>query len=586
MDPIPVKAEGDKPIPLRTGKIYRIEVPGKTLTVVLLGADGRTPLVGKRVELEGPGTASSQRTDAQGRVVFDKLQPGSYAVRTPELDVLEVDNPPTGAAPTREVRLQPGNAPVKLQAARVPVVFVHGVFGSEVYVKHGGHTLEVWPNVGQLALSADPGADAHWMQSRVRGDRHLYLLALAAHATHPDGQAAERLRRLQRSGLADLYAAKGLGTPGPGAFTVEIGDLVQDVKRTMSWLLQRHFQNQGADLDQWHYGPMVKALETDLGYKVYLRPGATAPLLAADRKPPATPPAGVPEDLFFFPYDWRQSPDTVATELAGFVANVKAYTGRPKVHLVTHSLGTLVGRCYAKSHADSIERLVLAGGPHLGSAETLGAALTGHRVDDGTDTLFYDPALRYLACTLPCTYVLFPRWPKAQGPQLQVFDKGSNTLRKAEGAAAAGQVNDELRQLVESCVTGAALPDVRPNAALWQAADRLFTSTLGTHPPPAGKTIVIYEDEFTQTNKALYYELDTAAKTLQDDDSKIIHTGGDGTVPTFSAMPWGPEQVLLAHVVKERMGHGGLYNSKEVQDLLKKELLGQGAAPPGSGAGD
>ncbi len=586
MPPEELSVDSDKPIPLKTGKVYAIRVKGGTLTVELLGADGRTPLKGKRITLDGPGGRKEALTGADGRASFKGLQPGTFKVVVDKLSVVEMRDEPRNRPvepPNREVRARPGAAPVRLQAARVPVVFVHGVLGSELYVRHGSFFHELWPNLGQLALSAD--TTSGFMQNRKPGDRHIYLLAMLEHAYHPDGNAAAQaaLRTLQRGGLEDLYHDAGqAGSPSQAAFSIEVGDIVQNVKRTMpNWLID-HFQRKGANLADWHYGPMVASLQKDLGYKLYLQPNAKRPFLAADRKPPARPPTqAAAEDLFFFPYDWRLDPKTVAGQLASFIANVKAYTQHERVHLVAHSLGTLVSRCYAATNSASIERLIMAGGPHLGSAETLGAALTGHRVNDGVDALFHDPALRWMACTLPSTYSVFPRWPKDKGPQLQIKDKATGILKTAHGPTTSGQINDELRKLVEQTLASAAMPQVRPNPGLWDAADRLFQQTLGIHPPPAGKTIVIYEDAFSDTNKALYFELDAANKSIAHDDSKVVTTSGDGTVPTFSAMPWQASQVLLAHNVSKKMGHGGLYNSPEVLQLLNKELLGQGATAGG-----
>lgn len=68
--------------------------------------------------------------------------------------------------------------------------------------------------------------------------------------------------------------------------------------------------------------------------------------------------------LHSFEYDWRQSNERSAAELAGYVDNVLAETGADKVDIVNHSMGGLVSRWYMKElggHADVGHWASLAG---------------------------------------------------------------------------------------------------------------------------------------------------------------------------------------------------------------------------------
>lgn len=589
-----------KPTRLSTGRSYHIRFDRPRddwAEVCVLGIDGSTRLHDVPVECRSrSGVRFTGRTASNGRVRFDGLEPGEVGVSLGALLVhpLAGAAPPNSSAPiavdNREfadvepsstVRGRTGTL-INVQAARVPVVFLPGLLGTELYLKHDDLTLEIWPNLGRLAASSD--ANPSFIQPFEPGDQHLYLLALAQHAYHPDGGGRQFLEAAQRKALEAIYKDTDNGIPGQAGFSVEVGDIVQDLSRTFHWSIRWLIDRlAGKTLRNTTYTPMFEMLTGTLGYRLYRQPNASEPVMASQRKPPRRR-AQNPEDLFYFPYDWRQDPRTLANGLHDFVESVKVYTGKPRVHLVAHSYGALVSRVYAASHADSIERMVLGAGPHLGSAETLGALLAGHRANDVMDFIFYDEALRVLTCTVPGAYAALPRWSRGDGAQLRVQD--GRRLRQALGAREAGKVSDELRELVVASSAAAGHANVRPHPTLWQAADRLFEDVLGTNKPPKDKTVLLYIDSPDETNQALHFDLDREKAELTADDDQIVKTRGDGTVPTISARPWPEADLGRVHkVTTEGIDHGSLFNNEEVMGVLREVLIGQTADRGGGSSG-
>lgn len=74
-------------------------------------------------------------------------------------------------------------------------------------------------------------------------------------------------------------------------------------------------------------------------------------------------------ELFDWEYDWGQSNEVTARQLAAKVDSVLAATGAGKVDLVTHSMGGLSSRHYLKflGGAGSVDDWVSIGGPNHGT---------------------------------------------------------------------------------------------------------------------------------------------------------------------------------------------------------------------------
>lgn len=78
------------------------------------------------------------------------------------------------------------------------------------------------------------------------------------------------------------------------------------------------------------------------------------------------------ENLFTFPYDWRNSNVNTALKLKEKISEVKDVCGCDKVDVVAHSMGGLVSRQYVQSsdYQNDIDQLVFLGTPHLGAPKS------------------------------------------------------------------------------------------------------------------------------------------------------------------------------------------------------------------------
>lgn len=120
------------------------------------------------------------------------------------------------------------------------------------------------------------------------------------------------------------------------------------------------------------------------------------------------------KDLLEFPYDWRQDNRQSARELAEAVTQWKQKVlGRgAKVVLLAHSMGSLISRYYVEclGGADHVERLIMLGGPHAGSAATVQSILYGPQLLPlGLGAKIFQQTL----ITFPSLYQLTPNYPAA-----------------------------------------------------------------------------------------------------------------------------------------------------------------------------
>jgi len=82
------------------------------------------------------------------------------------------------------------------------------------------------------------------------------------------------------------------------------------------------------------------------------------------------------DDLFVFPYDWRQDiKDIASNNLKRMIEKILEVTGAKQVDIVAHSLGGLVARYYINEAggAQNVRRLVMVGVPHFGSVDAYSA---------------------------------------------------------------------------------------------------------------------------------------------------------------------------------------------------------------------
>jgi pSer/pThr/pTyr-binding forkhead associated (FHA) protein len=114
-------------------------------------------------------------------------------------------------------------------------------------------------------------------------------------------------------------------------------------------------------------------------------------------------------DYFEFPYDWRQDVRQSARELAQTIDELP--TSRP-VTIMAHSLGTLVSRYYIErlGGRSRVERVILMGGPHLGTVKALTSLLVAPSV---LPFGLLGERLRRVIVTFPSSYQILPTYPCA-----------------------------------------------------------------------------------------------------------------------------------------------------------------------------
>lgn len=86
------------------------------------------------------------------------------------------------------------------------------------------------------------------------------------------------------------------------------------------------------------------------------------------------------ENVFYFTYDWRKSPEKIAAELDSFIDLAKEQTGKDKVHIAALSMGGMVTTAYMYYHGnENLESVAYLSAAHNGTY-VCGDALNGRIV--------------------------------------------------------------------------------------------------------------------------------------------------------------------------------------------------------------
>ncbi|HUF00156.1 MAG TPA: FHA domain-containing protein, partial [Anaerolineales bacterium] len=203
------------------------------------------------------------------------------------------------------------------------------------------------------------------------------------------------------------------------------------------------------------------------------------------------------KDFFEFAYDWRQDVRKTARQLAQYI---DALPVNPPVKIIAHSLGTLVSRYYIErcGGKDKIDRLILMGGPHLGTPNAVSSLLFG---PDILPFGLLGEKLRKVVSTFETSYQILPVYSCG----MDQFGQALNFMRDDSW------LNPEQK-------------------ALWQAA-REFKRELGT------KTSIPTTCIFGYGQKTV-----DRIKLLRKPDGKLSNSvyetraNGDGSVPENSAV--------------------------------------------------
>ncbi|HSL42363.1 MAG TPA: alpha/beta fold hydrolase [Anaerolineales bacterium] len=236
------------------------------------------------------------------------------------------------------------------------------------------------------------------------------------------------------------------------------------------------------------------------------------------------------KDFFEFAYDWRQDVRKTARQLAQYI---DALPVKPPVKIIAHSLGTLVSRYYIErcGGKNRVDRLILMGGPHLGTPNAVSSLLFGPEV---LPFGLLGEKLRKVVSTFETSYQILP-----------VYSCGVDQF---------GQSFNFMKD--DSWLT----PEQKP---LWQAA-REFKRELGTSTSIPTTCIFGYGQKTVDR-----------IKLLRKPDGKLSNsvyetrTNGDGSVPENSAVLQGAD----FHPVHQL--HGALFVDNDVKMRLRLELIGK-----------
>jgi pimeloyl-ACP methyl ester carboxylesterase len=112
------------------------------------------------------------------------------------------------------------------------------------------------------------------------------------------------------------------------------------------------------------------------------------------------------KSIFYFPYDWRLDLDSIVSELAQKIDDIKSETGSSKVDIVAHSMGGLLVKDYLDSLGEGgVNKLIFVGTPHLGAPKAAKVLINGDRL--GIPWLEED-RIKEVALNSPSMYELLP----------------------------------------------------------------------------------------------------------------------------------------------------------------------------------
>jgi pSer/pThr/pTyr-binding forkhead associated (FHA) protein len=235
-------------------------------------------------------------------------------------------------------------------------------------------------------------------------------------------------------------------------------------------------------------------------------------------------------DFFEFAYDWRQDIRITARQLSQFIDSLPL---KNSLRLVAHSLGTLVSRYYIErlGGKDKIDKLILMGGPHLGTPNAVSSLLFG---PDVLPFGLMGETLRQVISTFYTSYQILP-----------VYQCGVDQF---------GQPYNFMKD--DGWLTSAQKP-------LWKAAHE-FKRELGTVTSVRTTCIFGYGQKTVDEIK-----LQRKPDGQFSNSVYIAKKNGDGAVPENSAILRGAD----FHPVHQQ--HGVLFVDNDVKMRLRLELIGK-----------
>ncbi len=238
-------------------------------------------------------------------------------------------------------------------------------------------------------------------------------------------------------------------------------------------------------------------------------------------------------DLLEFAYDWRKDLRLAAQHLKAQVEAFRATLADPnsKVILIAHSMGCLVTRYFLDvlGGDQMAERVILMGGPHLGTPKIILALLTGKGL---LPLNLINDKIRDAISTFPGAYQLLPIYPAVFGLNDQPIDIFADTR----------WVQEPYRSYIDDA--------------------RKFRAELSPKAHIPTLCIIGYGNK---TVAKAQVSVDDAGRW--QNISFIEDPEGDATIPVSSAILEGAD----FHPVQQ--SHGALFVDNDVKFRLKLELM-------------
>ena len=215
-------------------------------------------------------------------------------------------------------------------------------------------------------------------------------------------------------------------------------------------------------------------------------------------------------DVLFFPYDWRKSNATNATNLAIAINNKY-----DKVILVAHSMGGLVASKYCANSSvnrGKVDKLITLGTPYTGSPQLIQVAEKGN-----FNPYLDDEKIKSLINNFPAVYQLIPT--------VRYSDSYSSYIK----VGSTNYSGDTALNYIASRPWAVANGKTKP---MFNTATTFHSGLLisGTH---------IANGNLVDTYKIVGSGIDTASKIVYDSNGNYstveLNNSGDGTVPRYSA---------------------------------------------------
>ena len=258
--------------------------------------------------------------------------------------------------------------------------------------------------------------------------------------------------------------------------------------------------------------------------------------------------------ILFFPYDWRLSCSTAASQLA------TATSAYDELILVAHSMGGLVASsfCSIASYRSKVDKLITLGTPFTGAPKLIYVAETGDFDPWVTVAALGRNTVKDLVQNFHCTYQLAPTERYSSGDYISVYRDTASYVNYG-GTSARSYYSTRPWATVSGTV--------KP---MYAAANAVHNSFLvsGVH---------IANGNLVDTYKINGRGIETISKIVYDENGNYLNfevtNNGDGTVPRFSAS--NTQYILESNGIYEvDADHMGLIDNDQVNNRIKQIING------------